>query len=67
MTIDSKAEIAETSIHEKMQSLAKQIWDEHGIAIQSVRFGWIDCSTPQQARLILATVDLESESTCTPN
>ena len=66
MTIDSKSSIAEQSIHEKMQSLAKQIWDEHGIAIQLVRFGWIDISTPQQARLVLATVDLDSKTKCAP-
>ena len=67
MTIDSKSSIAEQSIHEKMRSLAEQISEEHGIAIQLVRFGWIDISTPQQARLVLATVDLDSKTKCTPN
>ena len=62
MTIDSKSSIAEQSIHEKMRSLAEQISDEHGIAIQSVRFRWLDCSTPQQTRSVLTTVEMETES-----
>ena len=62
MTIDSKSSIAEQSIHEKMRALAEQISEEHGIAIQSVRFRWLDCSTPQQPKSVLTTIEMETES-----
>lgn len=47
----------EKAVHDALRELAQAAWDKHGVCVQSVRFSWVDVSTPAEPRLIVTEVE----------
>jgi len=50
----------EKSVHDAMREIAQSIWDKFGIRIDSVRFSWVDASTPGRHRFIVDDVNADT-------
>ena len=51
----------ESAIHGVLTEVAKNVWKQHGIVIESVNFGWTEASSLGEKRLmILTSVNVES-------
>lgn len=47
----------EKAVHDVLGDLAKLIWGQHGICLQSVRFSWVDSSTNGESNMMLIDVE----------
>jgi len=50
----------EKAVHGVLREIAQELWDTHGICVQSVRFSWTDVSTPGEQKLFVAEVEAET-------
>lgn len=46
--------------HDILRQVAQQIWDEHGMRLDSVSFTWIDTSSPGEDRFEVSEVSMQS-------
>lgn len=53
---------AEKSVHDAMRELAQEIWDKHGIRVDSVYFSWADLSSPVMARMMATGVRADTST-----
>ena len=47
----------EKAVHDALRELAQAAWDKHGVCVKSVRFSWVDVSTPAKPSLIVTEVE----------
>jgi len=52
----------EQVIHDALESLAQKVFDQYGIQIHSVDFGWWDVSSVAKRRMMVSSVRVDSES-----
>ena len=52
----------ESAVHKAFRRMAQEVWDQHGICVQSVRFSWIDVSSVNKPRLFVTDVEAETRT-----
>ena len=50
----------ESAVHKAFRRMAQEVWDQHGICVQSVQFSWIDVSNTSKQKLIVDDMEVET-------
>lgn len=52
----------ERAVHDALCDLAKNIYEQHGIQVNSAFFEWVDVSTHEQRRALITSVTIDSKA-----
>lgn len=51
----------EKTVHSAFAELAQNIANEYGVQVNSVRFDWLDMSTPSEKKLLVAGTNADTD------
>ena len=52
----------EKAIHEGLQEVLQQIWDDHKVCVREISVDWVDVSTPAEPRMLLTSLDMRTST-----
>lgn len=50
----------EKAIHEGLQKVLQQIWDDYKVCVREISVDWVDVSTPAEPKMMLTSLDMRS-------
>jgi len=50
----------EKAIHEVLQKVLQEIWDDHKLCVIEISVDWFDASTPAEPKMMLTGLDMRS-------
>lgn len=50
----------EKAIHEGLQKVLQQIWDDHKVCVRDISVDWVDVSTPAEPKMMMTSLDMRS-------
>jgi len=57
----------EQAIHEGMQKVIQNIWDEYQICVRTVSVNWVDLSTLEEPRMMVTGLNIETSTKVGPS
>lgn len=52
----------ERAIHDGIQQVLQQIWDDHKVCVREISVDWVDASSPADPKMILTRLDMRTST-----